>query len=67
MVVGNNELHEANNLILNCQKAKSRLGWNSKINTETALKWTIERYTKYFDGENIREVTEKQIVEFQKL
>ena len=67
LVVGNNELHEANNLILNCQKAKSRLGWNSKINTETALKWTIEWYTKYFDGENMREVTEKQIVEFQKL
>ena len=66
-VVGNNELHEANNLILNCQKAKSRLGWNSKINTETALKLTIEWYTKYFDGKNMREVTEEQIIEFQKL
>ena len=66
-VVGDNELHEANNLILNCQKAKSRLGWNSKINTETALKLTIEWYTKYFDGENMREVTEEQIVGFQKL
>ena len=67
LVVGNNELHEANNLILNCQKAKSRLGWNSKINTETALKLTIEWYTKYFDGKNMKEVTEEQIVEFQKL
>ena len=66
-VVGNNELHEANNLILNCQKAKSRLGWNSKMNTETALKLTIEWYRKYFDGENMREVTEEQIIEFQKL
>ena len=65
--VGNNELHEANNLILNCQKAKSRLGWNSKMNTETALKLTIEWYTKYFDGENMREVTEEQITKFQKL
>ena len=66
-VVGNNELHEANNLILNCQKAKSRLGWNSKMNTETALKLTIEWYRKYFDGENMREVTEEQITKFQKL
>jgi CDP-glucose 4,6-dehydratase len=65
--VGNNELHEANNLILNCQKAKSRLGWNSKMNTETALKLTIEWYRKYFDGENMREVTEEQITKFQKL
>ena len=66
-VIGNNELHEANNLILNCQKAKSRLGWNSKMNTETALKWTIEWYTKYFEGKNMMKVTEEQIVEFQKL
>jgi CDP-glucose 4,6-dehydratase len=65
--VGNNELHEANNLILNCQKAKSRLGWNPKMNTETALKLTIEWYTKYFDGENMREGTEEQIAKFQKL
>jgi CDP-glucose 4,6-dehydratase len=66
-VVGDNELHEANNLILNCQKAKSRLGWNSKINTETALEWTIEWYTKYFEGKNMMKVTEEQILEFQKL
>ena len=66
-VVGDNELHEANNLILNCQKAKSKLGWNSKINTETALKWTIEWYEKFFDGKNMREITEEQIVEFQNL
>jgi CDP-glucose 4,6-dehydratase len=65
--VVNNELYEANNLILNCQKAKSRLGWNSKMNTETALKWTIEWYAKYFEGENMMKVTEEQIVEFQKL
>jgi CDP-glucose 4,6-dehydratase len=65
--VSNNKLHEANNLILNCQKAKSILGWNSKINTETALKLTIEWYRKYFDGENMRKVTEEQITKFQKL
>jgi len=65
--IDNNELHEASNLILNCQKAKSKLGWNSKINTETALKWTIEWYEKFFDGKNMREITEEQIVEFQNL
>jgi ABC-type transporter MlaC component len=37
------------------------------MNTETALKLTIEWYTKYFDGKNMREVTEEQIAEFQKL
>jgi len=66
-IVQNNELHEATNLILNCQKAKSRLGWNSKINTELALKWTIEWYTKYFENKDMRKITEEQINEFQNL
>ena len=65
--VEKNELHESNNLILNCQKAKSKLGWNSKMNTDTAIKWTIEWYSKYFDGENMIEITEEQIEKFQKL
>lgn len=66
-IVQNNQLHEATNLILNCQKAKSRLGWNSKINTELALKWTIEWYTKYFENKDMRKITEEQINEFQNL
>ena len=66
-IVQNNELHEATNLILNCQKAKSRLGWNSKINTELALKWTIEWYTKYFENKDMRKITEEQINKFQNL
>ena len=66
-IVQNNELHEATNLILNCQKAKSRLGWNSKINTELALKLTIEWYTKYFENKDMRKITEEQINEFQNL
>jgi len=65
--IENNKLHETNNLILNCQKAKSKLGWNPKINTETALRWTIEWYEKYFDGEDMRKVTEEQITKFQDL
>ena len=66
-IVQNNELHEATNLILNCQKAKSKLGWNSKINTELALKWTIEWYTKYFENKDMRKITEEQINKFQNL
>jgi CDP-glucose 4,6-dehydratase len=65
--VSNSELHEANNLILNCEKAKSKLGWNLKMNTEIALKWTIDWYSKYFDGEDMMKITEKQIIKFQEL
>ena len=63
----NIELHEANNLILNCQKAKSKLEWNSRINTEASLRWTIEWYQKYFEGEDMKKVTEEQITKFQNL
>jgi CDP-glucose 4,6-dehydratase len=66
-VFENNELHEAKNLILNCQKAKSRLGWNSKINLETTLKWTIEWYEKFYGGEDMKKITEEQIKKFQDL
>ncbi len=63
--IENGEFHEANNLILNCQKAKTKLQWNSKININTALKLTIEWYEKYFDNENMRKITEEQIEKFQ--
>ena len=66
-IVQNNQLHEATNLILNCQKAKSRLGWNSKINLETTLKWTIEWYEKFYGGEDMKKITEEQIKKFQDL
>lgn len=62
-----NELHEADNLILNCQKAKSKLGWNSKLDIESTLRWTIEWYEKYFEGEDMRKMTEEQITKFQNL
>ncbi len=63
--IENGEFHEADNLILNCQKAKTKLQWNSKINIDTALKLTIEWYEKYFDNENMRKITEEQIEKFQ--
>lgn len=63
--IGNVEFHEANNLILDCQKAKTKLQWNSKINIDTALRLTIDWYEKYFDNEDMRKVTEEQIKKFQ--
>ncbi len=61
------EFHEANNLILNCEKAKTKLEWNSKINIEKTLSLTIEWYEKYFDNEDMRKITKEQIRKFQDL
>ena len=57
--------YEANNLILNCQKAKTKLLWQPEINIETALKWTIEWYKRNFEGEDMKKVTEEQITRFE--
>ena len=61
------KFHEANNLILNCEKAKTKLEWKSKINIDKTLSLTIEWYEKYFDNEDMRKVTEEQIKKFQDL
>lgn len=65
--IQNVEFHEASNLILNCEKAKTKLQWNLKMNIDTALKLTIEWYEMYFDNENMRKITEEQIEKFQNL
>ena len=65
--IDKNELHEANNLILNCQKAKTKLGWNPKVDMETTIKWTIEWYERYFDKEDMKKITEEQIEKFHNL
>lgn len=37
-------VHEANLLMLDSNKAKSMLGWEPKLNAETAIRWTADWY-----------------------
>lgn len=57
-------VHEANLLMLDCSKAKKRLGWKPKLNLDGALKLTGEWYKAQFDKKDMREVTLKQIREY---
>ena len=59
--------YEENHLRLNCIKANSRLGWMPKLNLEQGLECIIEWYKQYEQNNNMREITEQQIEEFQKL
>jgi len=59
--------HEANTLKLDCTKAKQKLGWKPKTNLELGLKFVVEWYKQYELGNDIREITEQQIKEFNKL
>lgn len=57
-------LHEAGFLKLNCDKLKILYGWDAKYTIKTAINKTVEWYKAYLLGENMREVTDKQIREF---
>jgi len=59
--------HEATLLKLDSSKARSRLGWTSKLNLLTALEWTVFWYKKYLNGDDMRAVTLKQIEQYKDL
>lgn len=56
--------HEAGFLKLDCTKIKSLLGWNPKWNIEDAMDKLTEWYAVYASGENVNNITEKQIREY---
>ena len=58
--------HEATYLKLDCSKAKSMLGWEPRWNIEIALSKVVEWYQEYQSGNNMYEVTLKQINEYSK-
>ena len=57
--------HETSILKLDCKKAKERLGWETKLNINEALEWTINWYKKFLENSNMKEYTKKQIEEFE--
>jgi CDP-glucose 4,6-dehydratase len=57
----NPQSHEANYLKLDCSKSKAELGWTPKWDIETTLKSIVDWNKAFLTGENIRNVTEKQI------
>lgn len=59
--------HENSFLKLDSSKSNARLKWFSKIEIQTAIKLIVEWYTKYKNGENMKEVCKEQIKYFNKL
>ena len=56
--------HEANYLKLDCSKAKTKLGWHPVWNIKKALQLVVEWNKAYFNGGNIKDITEQQIDEY---
>jgi CDP-glucose 4,6-dehydratase len=59
--------HEANYLRLDASKARLELGWQSRLTVEAALEWTMAWYTAWKRGQDMAELTAKQIAEYEKL
>ena len=60
----NNDLHEANLLMLNVEKAKHELGVNSRWDLKTSVNKTMHWYRRVAKKENARELCLQQIDEF---
>ena len=61
---GNNP-HEANYLKLDISKARSRLAWHPRLTLADALKMTVDWTNQCRQGSNAREVTLRQIEQYQ--
>ena len=58
--------HEANLLMLDASKAKNVLNWTPKYDIETAILKTVEWYKIFYEGEDAKNYTEKQIADYMK-
>lgn len=56
--------HEANFLKLDCSKLKATFGWKPHWNLEKAIEKTVEWSKAWTSGQDVREVMNKQIIEF---
>ena len=56
--------HEANFLKLDCSKLKSVFGWKPRYHVQEAVEKTVEWAKSYLAGEDVREVMDRQIMEF---
>lgn len=59
--------HEANFLKLDCSKLKTTFGWQPRWNLETAVEKVVEWSKSWVKGEDVRQVMDKQIIEFIKV
>ena len=56
--------HEANFLKLDCSHVKKVFGWQPRLHVKEAVEKTVEWSKAWLSGENMKEVTDRQIREF---
>ncbi len=67
VIVGEkSDLHEANLLMLNVEKAKNILGWTPTYTANEAIRETVEWYKRFYAGEKMLDFTLGQIKEYER-
>ena len=61
-----NNPHEANHLKLDISKARSRLAWHPRLTLDDALRMTVDWTNHCRHGDDVREVTLRQIEQYQR-
>jgi CDP-glucose 4,6-dehydratase len=59
--------HEDHFLKLDTTKAKSLLDWTPRLPLPTVLDWIVEWYQGYANGEDVRDITHKQIERYENI
>lgn len=68
VVIGEkSDLHEANLLMLNVEKAEKVLGWTPTYSADEAIKETVEWYKRFYNKEEMTDFTIGQIKSFEKV
>ncbi|MFC5448775.1 CDP-glucose 4,6-dehydratase [Paenibacillus aestuarii] len=64
---GTHNPHEAGLLNLDCSKATHQLGWRPYLPVRNAVEWLTNWYRAYFQEEDLRETTIKQIARYEEI
>ena len=68
VIVGEkNPLHEAGLLMLDITKAKEKLGWTPSLDADTAIKNTVDWYSRFYNNGLMYDYTIEQIIDYQNL
>ncbi|QDI88776.1 CDP-glucose 4,6-dehydratase [Candidatus Nitrosopumilus sp. SW] len=59
--------HEAKTLKLDCTKSQTILGWKPKIDIEKMLQLTVDWYKEYKKQSDMKQISEKQIDDFDSM
>ena len=66
-VIGSDHRHEAGFLAVDSSKARALLGWRPRLDTGSAINWTMDWYRRHYSGEDAAKLVAAQIADYEHL